>query len=425
VTAWAAARALRRLGALALLVPSVAAAQEPQQVERLVRLVADGVLADATFDFVDDATGRRYATTAQASADARLRPASAYQDWRYWNGVLNLALLRVADATGEARYRDFVLRNVAFAFDNAPYFERRYRGEDKWAYPFGQYIVMQELDDYGAMGASVIEVYALDPDPRYRRYVEMAAAYATTKQGRLEDGTLARSFPRRWTLWADDLFMSVPFLARMADLTGDARYRDAAARQVVSYHRYLFDEGAGLMYHNWYSDTNRPGVAFWGRANGWAVVAQVDLLDRLPPIHPRRDTLLALFRRHVEGLARRQGADGLWHQLLDREDSYPETSASAMFTYAVARGVNRGYLDASWARVARDGWKGVAARIRQDGKIEGICAGTSVSDDIQDYYHRPTPLNDVHGLGTVLLAGSEILTWIKGSGYPHRPRGDP
>jgi rhamnogalacturonyl hydrolase YesR len=313
-----------------------------------------------------------------------------------------------------------VLRNVRFAFDAAPYFERRYRGEDKWAYPFGQRIVMQELDDYGAMGASVIEVHALDPDPRYRRYVEAAAAYATTKQGRLEDGTLARSFPRRWTLWADDLFMSVPFLARMAGLTGDPRYLDDAARQVVSYHRHLFDEGAGLMYHDWYSDTGRPGVAFWGRANGWAVVAQVDLLDRLPQNHPRRDTLLALFRRHVEGLARYQGAEGLWHQLLDREDSYLETSASAMFTYAIARGVNQGYLDGSWARVARDGWRGVATRIRQDGMIEGICTGTSVSDDIQDYYRRPTPLNDVHGLGTVLLAGSEILRLDPRTGHPGR-----
>jgi DUF1680 family protein len=403
---------------------SVAATQEQRDVERVVRLVAGGVLADATFTFVDDATGHRYTTPADAAAEARLRPASAYQDWRYWNGLLNLALLRVAEATGDPRYRDFVLRNIRFAFDAAPYFEQRYRGEDKWAYPFGQYIVMQELDDYGAMGASVIEAYAFEPDARYRRYVEAAAAYASTNQGRLADGTLARSFPRQWTVWADDLFMSVPFLARMAELAGDPRYLDDAVQQVVRYHRYLFDEGAGLMVHNWYSGTRRPGVAFWGRANGWAIVAQVDLLDRLPPTHPQRDTLLVLFRRHIEGLARHQTSDGLWHQLLDREDSYLETSASAMITYAVARGVNQGYLDGTWARVAREGWTGVATRIRQDGMIEGICTGTSVSDDIQDYYRRPTPLNDVHGLGTVLLAGSEILARVQGPEHPRGLRGD-
>jgi unsaturated rhamnogalacturonyl hydrolase len=178
---------------------------------------------------------------------------------------------------------------------------------------------------------------------------------------------------------------------------------------VIGFHRHLFDERAGLMYHDWYSDTGRPGVAFWGRANGWALMAQVELLDRLPPDHPARDTLVALFRRHVAGLARYQDTTGLWHQLLDRDDSYLETSASAMFTYAIARGVQRGYLDPGYAVVARRGWKGVLSRIRPDGEIEGTCTGTGVSDDLANYYRRPTPLNDVHGIGAVLLAGNEVL----------------
>jgi unsaturated rhamnogalacturonyl hydrolase len=401
------------LGPGVVLVPPALDAQTAADVERVLRRVADGVLADATFSFVDEA-GRGYASLADVPDSARIRPASAYQDWRYWNGVLDLAMLRVSDALGDARYADFARRNVAFAFHVVPWFAARWRGEDKWAYPFGERIVLRELDDYGAMGAAVLEVMAAAPDPRYRAYVDSAAAWLTGSQGRLDDGTLVRSFPRRWTLWADDLFMAVPFLARMAALTGDTRYLDDAARQVVAYQRYLFDEGAGLMTHEWYSDTGRRGVAFWGRANGWAVVAEADLLDHLPPGHPARDTVLALFRRHVEGLARRQGPGGLWHQLLDREDSYPETSASAMFTWAVARGVDQGYLDAGFADVVLRGWAGVATRVRDDGMIEGICTGTSVSDDLADYYARPTPLNDVHGVGTVLLAGSEVLRLVRG-----------
>jgi len=239
--------------------------------------------------------------------------------------------------------------------------------------------------------------------------VDSAAAFATTRQDRLPDGTLVRGRPRRFTLWADDLFMSVPFLTRMAVLSGDRGYFDDAARQVIGFHRRLFDERTGLMYHDWYSDTGRPGVAFWGRANGWALMAQVELLDRLPSGHPRRDTLLALFRRQVAGVARYQDAGGLWHQLLDHDDSYLETSATAMFAYAIARGVERGYLDPGWARVARRAWAGVLTRVRTDGQIEGTCAGTGVSDDLADYYRRPTPLNDVHGVGAVLLAGIEIL----------------
>lgn len=385
-------------------------AQQPatRTTEQVLRAVADGVLASATFDFRDRQTGQRYVTPAAAPAGARLAPASPYQDWRYWNGVLELALLELADVLDDARYRDFAVRNVAFAFDHAPWFEPRYDG-DKWGFPFAQHFVMEELDDYGAMGAATIEVYRRDPQPRYRAYVERAAAYARTRQGRLADGTLVRAFPQHWTLWTDDLFMGVPFLARLAELTGDASYLDDAARQVINYHRYVFDAQAAVMRHFWYSDTNRQGPAAWGRANGWALLAQVQLLDRLPVTHPQRDTLLALLRRHILGIARWQGSEGLWHQLLDRSDSYLETSASAMFTYAVARAVNRGYIEPHYASIARRGWEGVSARVRADGQIEGICAGTSTSDDLVYYYRRPTPLNDVHGIGTILLAGTEVL----------------
>lgn len=386
-----------------------APAQDRAEVARVVRRVAASVLADASFQLVDSATGRRYAVPGDAPAGARLRPASAYNDWRYWNGVLNLALLRAAEVLREPRYAALARRNVAFAFDVYPFFQSRYRGESKWDYPFGQRFVMEELDDYGAMGASVIEAYARDRDARYLRYVEDAAEYAMARQNRLPDGTFVRGGPRRWTLWADDLYMSVVFLSRMAGLTGDRRYLDDAIRQVVNFHRHLFDERAGLMYHNWYSDDGRPGVAFWGRANGWALLAQVDLLDRVARDDPRRDTLLVLLRRHLEGVVRRQDASGLWHQLLDRDDSFLETSASAMFTYALARAVDRGYVEPRFAAVARRGWIGVASRVRADGAIEGTCAGTGVSDSLADYYRRPTPLNDVHGIGAVLLAGSEML----------------
>ena len=400
--------------AAALCGPAAPARAQPDTATvRALKAVADGVLRDATFDFVDSATGRRYAAPDSAPAGARLRIASPYNDWRYWNGVLNLAMLRVADELHAARYAAFARRNVAFAFDHYRYFEDRHQREDKWTYPFGQLFTLEDLDDFGAEGATVIEVSAWDHDPRYQGYVDRAAANVARRQDRLPDGTLARGRPHRWTVWADDLFMSVPFLARMAVLAGDRRYLDDAARQVINFHRHLFDERAGLMYHNWYSDTERPGAAFWGRANGWALMAQVELLDRLPPGHPQRDTVLAMFSRHVAGIARYQDATGLWHQLLDRNDSYLETSASAMFTYAIARGVERGYLDAGWAAMARRGWAGILTRIRPDGQIEGTCAGTDVSDDLADYYRRPTPVNDPHGVGPVLLAGTEILRLVR------------
>jgi rhamnogalacturonyl hydrolase YesR len=150
-------------------------------------------------------------------------------------------------------------------------------------------------------------------------------------------------------------------------------------------------------------------VAFWGRANGWALLAQIDLLERLPENHPQRDALIMLFQRHILGIARFQDFSGLWHQLIDKNDSFLETSCSAMFTYAIARAVNLGYLEDRYAAIARSGWGGITTKILPDGQIEGVCTGTIVYDDLSSYYQRPTPLNDIHGLGVVILAGEEMI----------------
>ncbi|HTP13988.1 MAG TPA: glycoside hydrolase family 88 protein, partial [Bacteroidota bacterium] len=376
--------------------------------ERL-RAIVDRIISEATFDFADSATGKVYASPAQAPAGSRLVLKSRYNDWRYWNGVLNIAVKRAAESLNDTNGRRFAQTNVAFCFDHRHYFEERYKGESKWSYPLGQFFLMEELDDCGAMGAGVIETYESDPQPRYRTYIDRAANHIAKVQARLDDGTLVRGFPRKWTLWADDLYMSVSFLSRMGELSGDVRYFDDAARQVINFHKYLFDPKHGLMFHCWFSDSRTHGIAFWGRANGWVALAQVDLLDRLPVHHPSRDTLLAIFRRDIDGLTKHQDSDGLWHQLLDKQDSYEETSCSAMFTYAIARGVGKGYLGMEYKPIAVKGWKGVASRIRLDGKIEGVCAGTGVGDSLEFYYKRPTPLNDPHGIGAVLLAGAEML----------------
>jgi len=380
--------------------------------EKCLRLVADAILKDANFQFIDQ-KGRKFNTPEEAPANARLRPASAYQDWRYWNGVLNLALLRLSQALDEPRYAEFVSRNIAFNFNHYQFFQERYTGENKWAYPFGQRFILEELDDCGAMGASVIEVFRNDPQARYKEYIDQAADHILTKQARLEDGTLVRGFPHKWTLWADDLYMGLSLLVRLGELTDDQRYFDDAARQVVNFYQYLFNAEKGLMHHCWYADIQQPGVAYWGRANGWALLAVVDLLDRLPENHPKREALITLLQKHIHGIAQYQSATGLWHQLLDKQDSYLETSCSAIFTYVVARAVNQGYLDPRYGSIAQRGWEGVMTRIRPDGQIEGVCTGTGVGNDLVFYYQRPAPLNDVHGIGFILLAGAEMMILTK------------
>ncbi len=112
------------------------------------------------------------------------------------------------------------------------------------------------------------------------------------------------------------------------------------------------------------------------------------------------------------GAGAMQSGNGMWHQLLDKTDSYLETSASAMFTFAIARGVNRGWLAPTYAPVAQTGWQAVATRVRPDGRIEGICVSTTAAYDAVYYYNRPTDLGAMQGYGPVLMAGTEVMTML-------------
>ncbi|MBN1155046.1 glycoside hydrolase family 88 protein [candidate division KSB1 bacterium] len=397
---------------LLFLIPAQIKAQDTLSTEAVLRSVADYIVNNSTFRFVEEETGNLYRTPQSAPTEAKLKIDSPFNKWHYWNGVLNIGMIRSGEILKEQAYIDFAIKNVAFSFDHYSYFKDRYQGENKWNYPFGQAFITEELDDCGAMGASVIEVHLRDPQTRYRQYINEAANHIKTRQSRLDDGTLVRHFPHKMTLWGDDLYMSIALIARMADLHDErqkSEYLDDAVKQVINYHHYLFNENMGLMHHCWYSDVEETNVAFWGRVNGWALLAHVELLDRLPQDHPQRALLISLLQRHILGIARYQGSNGLWHQLLDKVDSYEETSCSAIFTYVIARAVNKNYIDPRYASIARNGWEGIKTRVRPDGQVEGVCAGTGVADDLVHYYHRPTPLNDIHGIGFVLLAGTEVM----------------
>lgn len=211
-----------------------------------------------------------------------------------------------------------------------------------------------------------------------------------------------------YTVWADDLFMCAPFLVRMGDMTGDGKYYDEAVRQVILFNKYLFDEHTGLMWHCYYSDLGTVGGTYWGRCNGWMMYAMADVLEHLPEDHPGRDEVIELFRRQVHHIAQYQNQSGLWHQILHKPDSYLETSCTAMFTYSIALGIRKGWLDERYKSIAVAGWNGISTQIQKDGGVTNICTGTAVGNDIKFYYDRPAPYNDIHALGAIILAGIEM-----------------
>ena len=199
----------------------------------------------------------------------------------------------------------------------------------------------------------------------------------------------------------------------MGKLTGDKKYFDEATKQVFNFDKYLWDENTGLYYHCWFNDVKKNGVARWGRANGWMMVAKVELISHLPENYPQKNALIENLIKQIIGVSRYQGENGLWHQLLDKSDSYYETSCSAMFVYSIAKAINSGWLDKRYSSIAKIGWKGIASKVNNLGEVEGICAGTGIENDLRFYYQRPTPHNDIHGLGAILLAGIEVELMFK------------
>ena len=331
-------------------------------------------------------------------------------------GVTYAGMLHAAEVTQETRYRTYVADRVKFIADVAPAF--RGAPPDMRRNPFRSVNDPRSLDDSGAMAAAFIKASRAGIHAeQLRPYIDRYLAWITTGQKRLPDGTLARDRPLPDALWLDDLYMSVPALAQMGVLTGERRHFDDAARQILQFHERMFVPAKGLFMHGWIQDMEPHPVFHCARANGWAIVAATELLSVLPEDHPQRGAVLAIYRAHAAGLAACQGGSGLWHQLLDRTDSYPETSATAMFVYSIARGINRGWLQPlPYGPVVSLGWNAVARQVNTRGEVLGTCVGTGMGFEPAFYYERPTSPRAAHGYGPVLHAGAEMITLFSGKG---------
>ncbi|MDR6941154.1 glycoside hydrolase family 88/105 protein [Mucilaginibacter pocheonensis] len=376
--------------------------------EEVIRRVADNVIQNTSFKFINTNTKEKYDSTKGLASSPDIKADSKYNKWMYVNGVLTIGMMQTANVLNDKKYSDYSLHNFSFIFDNLGYFEALRKNKAPKV-EYGAVFNISNLDACGAMSAGLFDVDVLANRKDYKAYLNRSADYILTKQLRLPDGTLSRPNPRNMTLWADDMFMSIPFLARMGKLTGDSKYFDDAIKQVENFNKYLYDPTTGLFFHNYYSDDQTNGVGHWGRSNGWIAMAQVELLNNLPANHPKRPELIRLLLRQIVGYSRYQDQTGLWHQLLDKPDSYLETSVTAMYTYAVARAVNQGWINEKYIAIAQEGWKGLTSKITADGQLQDVCIGTNMDTAIKFYYTRPTELNDTHGIGALLLAGAEVL----------------
>ena len=335
-------------------------------------------------------------------------------------GVTYSAMLRAAEIFGDRRYADYVFERFNFIGDIYPHFVRVHNEAGRSA--LRGIIAPIWLDDCGSMQAAFVKGVLANPSlaSKLRPIIDLTFDFTMYKEHRLPDRTLARMRPAANSLWVDDMYMGIPTIAYMAKLIEREnpelaqQYYTEAALQIELFRKYLWMPDKQLFKHSWVESMTYHPPMYWGRANGWALLAMSDVLDVLPADHRMRPAVMNSLKELLHGMMSYQGGDGFLHQVLDRFDSYTETSVTAMFAYVAAHAVNEGWGDAqSYGPAAVAAWRAVATRINEMGEVEGTCVATGVSYEPGFYYRRPTNVNAPHGYGPVILAGSEVMKMVR------------
>lgn len=203
--------------------------------------------------------------------------------------------------------------------------------------------------------------------------------------------------------WIDDMYMLTILQLEAYRATGDRKYLDRDALEMVSYLDKL-QQPNGLFYH-------AQDVPFiWGRGDGWVAAGMAELLSELPKDHPQRPRILKSYRLMMAALLKYQSKDGMWRQLIDKEEAWPESSGSAMFTFAMITGVKHGWLDANtYGPAARKAWIAVVGYIDQNHDVTNVCEGTGKNNSLEYYLARKRWTGDFHGQAPVLWAASALL----------------
>ena len=337
--------------------------------------------------------------------------------WNYPLGVTMYGLLHTAIAIGSEDIKNYIKDHVQLCIDTLEYAlwdKEQYGGATSI---HNLLTSIDSLDDCGSFASMMLEVNKYLGLRDVKKVADYVGDYIYNHQSRLEDGTFFRKEMmhhfHNMTMWADDLYMSVPFLVRYSQFTGDQKYLDDAANQFFGFKKRLFMPEEKIMSHvydfKYDSKTNVP----WGRGNGWVVFSMTELLEVLPEDHPKRNDLIDFLNTLCEGYLALQDDEGMWHQVLNDHESYPETSCTSMFIYAFSRGIRFGWLKSpeKYVKAIYKAWKGISkTSVDSNGNVYGVCRGSEFSF-IADYYKYELGwnLNDTHGTGIVMLAGIEVI----------------
>ncbi|QBE67562.1 glycoside hydrolase family 88 protein [Pseudoduganella lutea] len=408
------------LHALDVKYPNPYRAMESDEVKAVMDRVFKYLEATTPAELINKLSQAPVARLEKADPNVVLKPGDFRLNSYEW-GVTYAGMLAAGAATGDSRYTDYTMKRHQLLAELTRLYLPAVKADPAGARaPIKSLLNPHALDDAGAMCMSFLHAKNLGSKVDYSQMLDICSKFVTETEYRLPDGTLARGGPDEKgkaklrplpnTLWLDDMYMGIPTIALMGKYTGDAKYYDDAVKQVLQFSRRMFNPQVGLYMHGYVEGMRDHPELHWARANGWAIMAMVEVLEVLPKTHKGYKAVEMQLRKHAAGLAHLQDKDGMWHQLLDRPDSYLESSATAIFAYAFARGVNRGYLDKEmYGTKANLAWNAVARQVNAKGEMASICVGTGMAFDPAFYYYRPISTRAAHGYGPLLLAGAEII----------------
>lgn len=307
-----------------------------------------------------------------------------YPETFYWNGALNFAEL-----TADEMLARFLQNRFELLFST-----------EKELLPIKNHV------DLNMFGSLPLRLYRMTDD---QRYLQLGLPYADTQwqvpaDAKPEEKAWAdNGYSWQTRLWIDDMYMITIVQTQAYNVTGDCKYIDRAAKEMVLYLEEL-QRPNGLFYH-------APDVPFyWGRGNGWMAAGVTELLRHLPADHQDRPRILRGYQKMMESLKSFQRPNGMWNQLIDEPDCWAETSGSAMFAYAFITGVKQGWLNADeYTPAARKAWMALVDYVDERGSVAEVCVGTNKKNDKQYYYDRPRNAGDFHGQAPYLWCVNALL----------------
>jgi len=236
-----------------------------------------------------------------------------------------------------------------------------------------------------------------------------------TREGAFEHTvTEAAAFPEQ--VWADTLFMAVLFLAKLARVTGEAKYAEEAFRQLEIHLSLLQDKQTGVLFHGWNcGEGHHMSAARWARANAWVVLATPWIILESGQLVKIPEGVTTRYKQLADGLVNYQGTDGLWPTVVDHPEYYNETSGSAGIAAGLLAGVQAGLLDNTFLSVAESALQGVLLNIAVDGTVLQVSGGTPVLESVAAYNEVPC-CPSIYGQGLTLILLTMAIVLKEGNG---------